>query len=124
LSIIDRLIQIRKEQKLSRKALSAWIGIPESTIYNYESGERKPSVEYMESLHSHLEININWLFTGEGEQYVDRKKRVDLEEITLANLQFLRSYKTLPMETQLLFQRLMANPEAHQQVETLLGIIL
>ncbi len=55
------------------RELSGRISIPTRTIENYEGGRNNPSVGYVYRLATYLGIDLNWLFTGEGEMWQVRE---------------------------------------------------
>jgi len=45
-------------------------GIPTSTFQNYITGERFPTREHLEKIHSKTLVNFNWLILGKGEPFI------------------------------------------------------
>jgi phage repressor protein C with HTH and peptisase S24 domain len=74
MSINERLKILIKVLKLSLKEFSEKTEVPYQSLQNYLRGERTPTIENLIKLSSHLNINLNWLLTGEGEMFIDEKK--------------------------------------------------
>lgn len=70
----NRLIKLRELFNLSGYSFAKKLEIPQPTYSRYESGEQKPSGKLLESLVLKFNVNIYWLFTGEGEMFLDFKK--------------------------------------------------
>jgi phage repressor protein C with HTH and peptisase S24 domain len=64
-----RLAQVR--EPLNRKEFALELGVPESTLGNYERGERWPDWTFLDILREKRFVNLNWLFSGEGAIYRD-----------------------------------------------------
>lgn len=65
----SRLAKIR--EPLNRKEFAEELGVPDSTLGNYERGDRWPDWTFLDILREKKQINLNWLFTGSGEIYTD-----------------------------------------------------
>ena len=50
------------------------MGIAQTSYANYESGRSSIPASLLESLAEKLNINLNWLITGEGSMYLDDQK--------------------------------------------------
>lgn len=67
--------------KLARELIGVTIGdvskstgIPEATIYAYESGKRKVGIEYIKSLYNAFEISPLWILSGAGGVFFHAEK--------------------------------------------------
>lgn len=69
MSISERLKQVIEDKNLNIKAFSEISGIPYRSIQNYLRNEREPNVEALIKLKEAMNIDINWLLTGEGGMY-------------------------------------------------------
>nr|DAQ62131.1 MAG TPA: helix-turn-helix domain protein [Caudoviricetes sp.] len=68
--ILQRVIQAIKELKLTDNQFSKRIGVAQTTMSGYLSGNRKLSLQVIESmLNSFENISAEWLLRGEGEMY-------------------------------------------------------
>lgn len=67
----ERLKQIRESKGLSVKDMALNLNMSDRTLGSYEREERQPSAELIESLITQMQCNPKWLFTGEGEMYVE-----------------------------------------------------
>lgn len=70
----NRLTKLRELFNLSGYSFAKKLGIPQPTYLRYETGEQKPSGKLLESLVLKFNVNIYWLFTGEGEMFTDFRK--------------------------------------------------
>jgi len=64
-----RLVMLRNDSGLTRAELSKKIGIPESTLGNYERGEKQPSVDTILKLCSFYDVSANFLLGFENSGY-------------------------------------------------------
>ena len=69
--IRNRLIEVRKAYGLSGYAFAKKLNIPQPTYLRYETGEQKLSGKLIEALVVHCNVNAYWLFTGEGNMFID-----------------------------------------------------
>lgn len=96
----ERLIFVRKNNNLSRKALSELIDVPQRTIENYEKGERKPSIEYLEKINHQFGVDFTWLITGQGEPFADQQPNTavsndELQQLRTENANLKKSIQIL-----------------------------
>lgn len=57
----ERLKKLRKEHGLTQEELGKSIGASKGTIYQYESGQRKPNFEYMKKLEEFFKVSSSYL---------------------------------------------------------------
>lgn len=86
----ERIKEIRTKLNLSVAKLADKIGIPARTITGYERGERTPSMEFLASLSTVLNVNANWFVTGEGEIFNPPKFEQVQNELALEVRKILR----------------------------------
>mgnify|MGYP002676941200 CR=1 FL=1 len=65
----ERLQKLRKTLKLSQDELSTQLGISYRAYTSYERGDRKPSIEVLSKLLEVVDVNLNWLISGQGEMF-------------------------------------------------------
>ncbi len=65
--IAENLKKIRNLYNYSLEEMALLIEIPSRTLAAYERKERTPSILLAQKLAEKLNVNINWLLTGEGE---------------------------------------------------------
>lgn len=70
MKIKDRLKQAFEAKSLKLVTICEISGIPYSTMQNYLRDVREPTVENLIKLSTHLNINLHWLLTGEGEMFI------------------------------------------------------
>ncbi len=83
--IKDRLKIIIDLLGLNLKDFSRKTGIPYPTLLQYLSGKREPVPENLKKIAIHLNVNLNWLLTGEGEPFI-KKKPINIKDIPLENM--------------------------------------
>lgn len=67
--ISNRLITLRNNKTQTEFAKD--LGIDQTYISRYERGFVKPTTEFYLLLNKRLDVNINWLLTGEGPMYIE-----------------------------------------------------
>jgi transcriptional regulator with XRE-family HTH domain len=66
---LKRIIKARKDKGFSQRELASLVGISYQTVNRYEKGHRIPDVGYVLKLANALDVDSNWLLTGEGEMF-------------------------------------------------------
>ncbi|WP_455465990.1 helix-turn-helix domain-containing protein [Bartonella sp. B39] len=73
--LAKRLCEIRFALGFTqRKQFADHLTVPESTMYNYETGLREPPSSMLVIYKNICGIDVNWLLTGEGEMFSDMAK--------------------------------------------------
>lgn len=70
----ENLKKIRLELKISAQKFADSLNVSRGSIVQYETGKRKPSYEFMESLHKVYNVNLNWFVSGQGEMFNGQDK--------------------------------------------------
>ncbi len=65
----DRIRFIRGN--LSQEEFTNLLGVHRNTLRAWENSETMPQGEAAIQLYDLLNVNLNWLFTGNGEPYID-----------------------------------------------------
>jgi phage repressor protein C with HTH and peptisase S24 domain len=73
-----RLKAIRESRSLSVNDLSNLLGIKNTSYHKYERGENFPDKSVILALKRNFQINIHWLFTGEGEMILQTGGAADM----------------------------------------------
>lgn len=73
-----RLRAVRQELSLTMEELSKAIGISRSYLSDFERGFRLPTSKYLQYLHNHHKVNLNYIFGGEGRMF--RAEKVDVPD--------------------------------------------
>lgn len=77
-----RIKELRKALKLSQKGFAAKIGLKQNTVSYLETPGSKITEKNIKIICSQFSVNEHWLRTGEGEMFLEnRKKQQDLLEI-------------------------------------------
>ncbi len=66
----DKIKQIRLGLKMSQGDFARKINVVQQQLSKYERGENKPSAEFLTKLVERINVNVNWLLTGEGEMFI------------------------------------------------------
>jgi SOS-response transcriptional repressor LexA len=61
-----RLEKVLSELSLSNQQFADIIGIPNTTVSKYKKGTIRPSFDILAKIGKLLQVNTNWLLTGEG----------------------------------------------------------
>ncbi len=78
----DRIRELRKKKGLSIQELAALVKVSENTILRWEKGKVTPrSRTVLEKLSEILEVNPEWLLTGEGEMFLSHTEKVKVFEV-------------------------------------------
>jgi transcriptional regulator with XRE-family HTH domain len=85
--VAARLRRTLKDCGLSQAALEQY-GLPYRTVQNYVSKNQMPGGEALTKIRDATGVNIDWLLTGEGEQFEDRSK-MQPRPMELADIQEL-----------------------------------
>ena len=72
MNISNRLKLIISTSNINIKTFSELTGIPYRSLQNYLSGDRTIGVDALNKIHVQLNVNLNWLITGEGEMYTEK----------------------------------------------------
>lgn len=67
----ERFKVFRLGRKKSQYALASELKIHQSTITNIEKGTTFPKVSYLNYFYEKYGLNLNWLVTGDGGQYME-----------------------------------------------------
>lgn len=70
-SIGDRIRKLRKEKKITQRAMSKKMGTSEVAISNWETGKNELRGENLLRVAEVLGVSSTWLQTGNGSKYVD-----------------------------------------------------
>ncbi|MGV1769354.1 XRE family transcriptional regulator [Agrobacterium vitis] len=62
------MAQIRKG--MDRREFAESIGVNDGTLGNYERGDRSPDWSFLATLQREKHVNLNWLFTGQGDVFL------------------------------------------------------
>lgn len=108
-NIQERLKRARTEHSMSAEDVAELlnkngINISARTIYGYESGDRAPSVSYLQGLATLLEINPTWLLSGNEDMFKNRNTSAsdsvlsEMDFIPLINLKLSAGFGSLIAE--------------------------
>jgi len=79
-NVANRLKFIIGQLGLNLTDFSRKTGIPYPTMQDYIAGKRMPGGENLQKISMQLNVNINWLLTGEGEPFLNKHKEPTLNE--------------------------------------------
>ena len=99
MSISERLKQVVEAKSLNIKEFSEISTIPYRSIQNYLRNEREPNVEALIKLKDTMNIDINWLLTGEGKMF----RCLPNDELTEREQALINHYQMMSNSTQTSF---------------------
>lgn len=73
MNISQKIKILRNQLGLSQNEFANQLDTLPTTISKYERGEIKPSFDFLAKLGNKFNTNLNWLLTGEGEMFRNRK---------------------------------------------------
>ena len=79
----NRLKQLRAALDMQQGDFANKIGILQQQLSKYERGENKPSAEFFIKLYEKVNVNINWLLTGNGKMFVNNENNSDSTTIEI-----------------------------------------
>lgn len=77
-----RLIQLRKQKKLSQQALADAVGLHITQIKRYEAGSTQPSLEALKKIAVTFGVTTDFLLFDEAERGPDDELRLQFDVIT------------------------------------------
>lgn len=95
----DRLVQLRKEHKLSQYALAEKLGFTRGQISNYELGAREPDLETLQKIADFFEVSLDYINGRTDDRTATKKEpikdtlEVDIEELFVNNPRIQPKYK-------------------------------
>jgi transcriptional regulator with XRE-family HTH domain len=81
--------------KISQKIFAHKIGSNQKSVHAWESGKAMPGAKSLEAIHKAFGVDINWLLTGEGNQYIKLEKIEDEPNLQEETLEYQKSTSTL-----------------------------
>lgn len=70
----DRIKQIRKEVNLNQSDFAEKIGVKQSAVAGYESGNREPLDVVIKNICRNFSVNEDWLRNGIGEMHLPQNR--------------------------------------------------
>lgn len=77
-----RIAWARKERKVKQDTLAAECGLTKNFISLIETGKREPSDRTVKDICRVLNLNEDWLRTGEGEPFIKPSTEEEIAEFT------------------------------------------
>lgn len=74
-----RLQYARKQTGLTQRDITKELGIAQSTIARYESGDREPDLETLGTLADFYEVSVDWLLGTKGVHNINKNKKMEIE---------------------------------------------
>jgi len=101
LSLASRFKLFRELLGFSQKEFADKLGVSQKAISQWERGERAIPAVILKELKEHLNLNIDWLLTGEGEPFLTSssepvKKKDSYEGLSQEDRELLELIKNLP----------------------------
>lgn len=112
-----RIKELRKEKKLSQKALSEQIKVDSSQFSKIEQEKSHPTIKQLMELSSIFEKSLDWLITGKEYEIQQKPLTGVAEELTKYGNEFLE-YKLSSMQNELLIKdKLIASYEQQLNIQ-------
>lgn len=93
----DRFKKIRKQKKLTQRQYGELLGLSQNHISSLEKGERNITDRIIRDLNIQLNVNPDWIRTGEGEMFMNPIDELDLEDQDVKD--FMNLYAQLDEST-------------------------
>lgn len=100
MSISNRLREVMEYKGLNIKAFAELLDMPYRTLQNYLLNERDPSAEVLIKISDVLNVDLNWLMSGEGEMFRGSMNESELNE---KEKQLISHYRKMSIDTQRAF---------------------
>lgn len=102
---MQRIKELRKQQKISQKSLADKLGVSISTVSGYENGQRTPPVETVKKMAAIFHVSVDYLVGATDN--ADVYPGPDTHLIGEDERRFVKEYRMLKPEDKRLFQQLM-----------------
>ncbi len=79
----QRLKAARKRLQVQQKDMAAAMNIAASYLCDIENGKGNPGPEFFVRLATQFNINLNYLFTGAPDMFIDAEKKIQKQEVDL-----------------------------------------
>lgn len=66
----ERLKMYRNHKKLTLDKFGEFFGVGKGSVSQYESGKIRISTEHLFVIAKHFDLNLNWLFSGNGNMLI------------------------------------------------------
>lgn len=98
--MIERIIKIREEKKLSQEKFAEKLGLSRNFINQVENGKKNISDRTISDICRLFNVNEEWLRTGNGEQYFhpDDKLSTYIADIITGDDDFIKDLISAYME--------------------------
>jgi transcriptional regulator with XRE-family HTH domain len=77
MSLSERIKLIKGS--LSQDQFGKMIGASQGAVKSWEAGDSAPGSAFLSAIRAKFGVNIDWLLTGEGEQYIDKREKKGIE---------------------------------------------
>lgn len=92
-AVAENLRELIHNRKESQSAFAKIVGSERQYISNYCKGKYFPKEDFFIKLYD-LGVNLNWLFTGEGEIYRNRKPISNVSEVVVGETKFVETVQS------------------------------
>jgi transcriptional regulator with XRE-family HTH domain len=75
-----RIKEAREKKGITQRELVKKFGTNQTTIVYYETGRREPKIGYLMDLIRETGVDGDWLLTGKGDMYGERRNQITKEE--------------------------------------------
>ncbi|WP_059369287.1 helix-turn-helix domain-containing protein [Treponema endosymbiont of Eucomonympha sp.] len=99
---LTRLRQIRTLTGKTQTDFAKSMGIPRTSLINYEKGVSSPSADFLLLLREKYKISIDWFITGNGEMFITETKKhplvLEVEKVVYDRIKEMVEKKLLFLE--------------------------
>lgn len=75
----DRILKVRKDNKLTQDAFAEKLNLSKNFVWMLEKGERIPSDRTISDICREFGVNEDWLRTGAGEPTIKRTRNQEIQ---------------------------------------------
>ena len=102
MEIGSRIIDIRKKLRINQKEFAASLDMSPGYLSTIESGNGNPCVGFFFRLSMTYNVNLNYMFHGTGDMFINHEKKKPFEKIefideieTIEDMRWLMDHSTL-----------------------------
>lgn len=78
----DRLKEARKQKKISQEKLGEMLNVSQSAISSYESGARKPDIDFLPQIAQALDVSVSYLLEMDEKTDKNPKTSAQIKMLT------------------------------------------
>ncbi len=95
MSFPKRIIQLRKEYKLTQQEMADQVGMHITQVKRYEAGQAQPSVEILKRIATAFHVTADWLIFEEEERDLPNSLQLKFEAVAQMSDEDQRTIQSL-----------------------------